>query len=406
MKKLWIWITSIFVVFGGILLLVELGSEKNYKKSIISSRLEGYADIVSKAESYPDVMPLLPEDIRVTVISTDGNVIFDSMDGGESLDNHLDRPEIIESLQSEQGCEIRESDTFKKEYIYFARKYGDTIIRTALPFELNQRRFMHPDWIIIVTLTLLLLVALLAVMLISKHFSAQSEKAAAQKLQKQKREMTDNIAHELRTPVSSIRGYLETISQNPGLPEEKRELFLQRAYSQTLRLSELIRDISIITKIEEAPSLLSREYLGIRRISEEVFEELSAQLCEKKMTVENDIPEQTSLKGNASLIYAIFRNLVENSIKYAGVGTTVHLSCSNKPEGKVEFDYYDTGKGVDPKYLERIFERFYRIPSESASKGEGSGLGLSIVRNAVAFHGGQISVENRSEGGLEFRFTI
>lgn len=403
-KKLWIWITAAFVVFGGILLALELGSEKNYKKSIISSRLEGYSDIVSKADDYGAVMGLLPENIRVTVLHKDGRVVFDSYEDSDSLDNHLSRPEILACIGGGQACSIRKSDTAGKEYLYFAKNYDGLLIRTALPFELGERRFLHPDWIIIITLCLLLLATLLSVMLISKRFGDKAEKAAAERLQRQKQEMTNNIAHELRTPVSSIRGYLETLSLNPELDSEKRRLFTERALGQSVRLSELIRDISLITKIEEAPALLGKEYLGLRKIADEVFDEFSSDILVKGDTLENAIPEQASLRANATLLYAIFRNLVENSLRYGGEGITLHLECSSRPDGKTDFLYYDTGKGVDKQYLDRIFERFYRIPSENT--GEGSGLGLSIVRNAVAFHGGEIKALNREEGGLEFRFTI
>lgn len=405
-KRLWIWITLVFAIFSGLMLGVELVSEYNYKKTILSSRLEGYADIVARVDDYQSTKDLLPQDIRVTVIRPDGEVIYDSFESAETLNNHLSRPEIAASLESGEGCSIRKSETSGMEYIYYARKYGSTIVRVALPFEVSQRRFLHPDWVILITVLLLFLVTVMAIVLISRRFNVEADKVTNQMLQTQKHQMTNNIAHELRTPVTSVRGYLETLVNNPEMAPEKRELFTERAYLQTLRLSELIRDIALITKIEEAPELLSVETLGVRKITEEVVDELSEHLSKAHITVNNEIPEGLSVKGNSSLVYAIFRNLVENTIRYAGEGVNIRIACLGEIDGKVNFLYSDNGKGVDPQLLDRIFERFYRIPSEERRHAEGSGLGLSIVRNAVAFHGGTVTASQTDPHGLTFNFSL
>lgn len=404
--KIWIWFTAVFAVFAGVAIALELATEHNYKKSILSSRLEGYADIVSKTTDYSLTLSLLPQNIRLTVIRPDGSVIFDSYETADSLSNHLSRPEIAECLKSGSGCSIRKSDTAGFEYIYFAHNYNGTIVRTALPFELNEKRFLLPDYMVLITLLLFFVAAAIAILFLTRRFSNDAQKDTAALLQSQKKLMTNNIAHELRTPVTSIRGYLETIVDNPSLPQDTRLLFTKRAYAQTLRLSELIRDISLITKIEEAPEMLSKEHLGIRKITDEVFDEFESAIKEKQIQVENYIAEGTSLKGNQTLVYAIFRNLVENSIKYGGEGITIRLSCRSNADGSLSFSYSDTGAGVSEEYLSKIFTRFYRIPKEESSRSEGSGLGLSIVKNAVAFHGGNIYALPLKPQGLEFCFTL
>lgn len=405
-RRLWIWISSVFAVFAAVMLAVELNSEHNYKKAILSSRLEGYADIVSRTDDYSAILSLLPPKIRLTVIRPDGSVLYDSFESADSLDNHLSRPEIASCTESKNGCSIRKSETAGIEYIYYACRYGDKIVRTALPFELSQRRFLHPDWMLLITIALLFLVTVLAIVIISRHFNSQANLETSIKLQSQKRAMTNNIAHELRTPVTSIRGYLETLVNNPRMEDRIRGQFTERAYNQSLRLSELIRDISLITKIEEAPELLSKECLGLRKIAEEVFEELSEGISQKKINVENLLSDELSIRGNHSLVYAIFRNLVENSLRYAGEGVTIRLSCSSTTDGFLNFIYYDTGPGVKAELLDRIFERFYRIPQEKGHDAEGSGLGLSIVRNAVSFHGGSIMASNLDPHGLCFSFSL
>ena len=404
-RRLWIWFTVVFAVFAAILVSVELSSEYSYKKAILSSRLEGYADIVSRTDDYSRTTALLPGEIRVSVIRPDGSVIFDSLEDAEAMGNHLSRPEIASCLEGAEGCSIRKSETAGIEYIYFAKKYGEIIVRTALPFETSQRRFMHPDWMLLITIALLFAAAVLAIWLLSLKVGADVRRDTDEKLQSQKKRMTGNIAHELRTPVTSIRGYLETLTNNPDMSSDKRDLFTERAYLQSLRLTDLIRDISLITKIEEAPELLTREYLGMRKLTDEVLDEFASAIADSGILVENLIAEDLSIKGNQSLVYALMRNLVENSIRYGGAGITVHIECSVH-DGMAHFTYYDTGKGVSKEHLGQIFERFYRVPEENAHRAEGSGLGLSIVRNAVTFHGGTITASRLEPHGLCFKFTL
>ncbi len=405
-KHHWQWITVVvFAIFTAIIALVELTSTHNYKKAVLSSRLEGYADIIARTDDYARSTALLPEKIRVTIIRPDGTVIYDSNEPSAIMSNHLSRPEIEASLNGKEGCSIRNSETAGIEYIYYARQYGDVIIRTALPFEITERRFMHPDWILLITIGLLFLAVVLILTIISRRLDAETERNTSEILSSQKRRITGNLAHEIRTPVTSIRGYLETLVNNPNLPADKKELFTERAYLQSLRLSDMIRDISLITKIEEAPELLTKEYIGIRRITDEIADEFAGPIADQNITIENLIPEELSIKGNQSLIYAVFRNLVENSIRYGGEGITIHMSCT-PVEGGFRFEYYDNGKGVREEHLSNIFERFYRIPEENSHKAEGSGLGLSIVKNAVAFHGGTIHASAVKPHGLRFTFTL
>ena len=188
------------------------------------------------------------------------------------------------------------------------------------------------------------------------------------------------------------------------MAEERRELFTQRAYLQTLRLSDLLRDIGLVTKIEESPEMIKVERFALKEIVDSVLDEFAEKISSRGMTVENSVPENLQMNGSPSLMYAVFRNLVENSYKYAGEGTEIHVEA--KP-GRCF--YYDTGVGVPPEMLDKIFERFFRIPGMTGTDWNvdtGSGLGLSVVRNAVGFHGGEIKASLRPEGGLSFEMTL
>lgn len=221
-----------------------------------------------------------------------------------------------------------------------------------------------------------------------------------------KQQMSNNITHELRTPVSSIRGYIETILECDGLSDERKRYFLERAYNQVIRLSELIRDVAIINKVEEAPETLHKENVSPHDIMAEVVEEFQQKIADNSITVENNIAPDITVYGNYSLVYSIFRNLVENAVRYAGRGVRICAECYNSDDDFCFFNFYDTGKGCPEEHLPRLFERFYRAEEGRTRDTGGSGLGLSIVRNAVAFHKGNISVRNRVGGGLQFLFSL
>jgi two-component system phosphate regulon sensor histidine kinase PhoR len=228
-------------------------------------------------------------------------------------------------------------------------------------------------------------------------------KPAKRKLLKQ--QMTENIAHELKTPVSSIKGLLETVLNNK-LDKARLIDFIRRAYSQTCRLTDLINDISLLTKIEEAGNLYPIEKVNIFQVITNVMVDLQAQIKEHQVNIILNIPEKTELNGNPGLLYSIFRNLFENVINHAGESITVIINKYLEDQGNYYFSFSDSGTGVPDKDIPRLFERFYRVDKSRDRKSGGTGLGLSIVKNAILFHKGEISVKNRKEGGLEFLFSL
>lgn len=221
-----------------------------------------------------------------------------------------------------------------------------------------------------------------------------------------KRQLTQNIAHELKTPVSSIQAYLETIVDNENLPHGKRQAFLERCYAQSNRLSRLLRDISALTRMDEAANMIEMEKVDINVLVANIVNEVSLELEEKQITVANSLKHKIQLRGNYSLLYSIFRNLMDNAIAYAGTNIYVNISCYREDENFYYFSFADTGTGVPMEHLNRLFERFYRVDKGRSRKLGGTGLGLAIVKNAVIIHGGSISAKNNPGGGLEFVFTL
>lgn len=220
-----------------------------------------------------------------------------------------------------------------------------------------------------------------------------------------KQQLTSNIAHELRTPVASIRGYLETLLNN-NLNDERRQHFIERAHNQALRLSALIDDTILINKMEEGEERFKRESIVLAELVNEVMNDMHECFEQSSITWHAKIDTNIVINGNRTLLYAIFRNLADNTVAHAGHDVVIHIE-SYIADGFVHCAYYDSGQGVDEKYLPRLFERFYRVDEgRTRGQGGGSGLGLSIVKNAVRFHHGNIVARNHAGAGLELIFTL
>ncbi len=222
-----------------------------------------------------------------------------------------------------------------------------------------------------------------------------------------KRQLTQNISHELKTPVSSIQGYLETILSIPDLDPTKRQLFLERCFAQSKRLTYLLTDISLLNRMDESNTLFDLESVDVAHIIREIVNETQLDFDKKGITVDMvNLPQKAVITGNSSLVYSIFRNLFDNAGTYAGENIRVILNCYRQDANYYYFSLADTGVGVAEEHLNRLFERFYRVDKGRARKIGGTGLGLAIVKNAVIFHKGEISAKNRPEGGLEFLFSL
>ncbi len=220
-----------------------------------------------------------------------------------------------------------------------------------------------------------------------------------------KQEMTSNIAHELKTPVTTLRGFLETLDTQ-NITEEKKKQFIHRAFLQSLRLSNLVEDVGLVSKMEEASGLFPLENLYPANVVNDVRIDLIDKLQNNNIRLFLSLNDDSKIKGNYTLLYSIFRNLIDNTIAHAGGDIDIYISNYLEDDEYLYFSYYDTGKGVDEKHLARLFERFYRTDEGRTRNSGGSGLGLSIVKNAIKYHNGEVMVKNKKDAGLEFLFTL
>ena len=391
------------------------------------------------------------KDLRITLVRPDGKVVYDNMSKDYNhFANHLNRKEIQDALRNGLGTSVeRQSKTLRHDYFYVASYYpqDSLIIRSALPYNNDLSKSLQADqhyiWFAIAAIIILTIVLYRFTNRLGKNISKLSifaykadhnESLEVEDLAKfpddelgeiaeriikmykriqttrkeqdiLKRQLTQNIAHELKTPVASIQGYLETILDNPHINEELKAQFLQRCYAQSERLTSLLRDISTLNRLDDGSDMIDFEAVDITQLVADITKETALERESHKMTFDNRLPERIVVKGNRSLLYSIFRNLTDNAIAYAGEGTTMTLEAKEQGN-KWHFIFRDNGQGVPTEHLARLFERFYRVDKGRSRKMGGTGLGLAIVKNAVLLHGGTIRVNNLPEGGLKFEFTI
>lgn len=239
----------------------------------------------------------------------------------------------------------------------------------------------------------------------SKRMDERISQAQANKENQMRRQLTQNIAHELKTPVASILGYAETMLEHPDMEEGTRRQFIERTQSQAQRLTALLQDISTLNRMDYAADLITMDRVDVSNIVEDIIDETALAASRKGIKVKNNLPGDIIVNGNASLIYSIFRNLMDNAINYAGNDKAITIDATQEAQ-MWRFTFADNGVGIPDEHLSRIFERFYRIDKGRSRSLGGTGLGLAIVKNAVQLHGGTIKALPSPGGGLSFQFSL
>lgn len=467
--KLYMSVLSVFLVFAVAFIVFQQTREKQFKVDTLNLKLQDYN---SHMDEYLRLFPDRSEQaldryvqshyiphLRVTLISLNGKVMYDSeLKDYSHVANHASRPEIVSALHNGAGSTVeRNSKTLKGDFFYSATCFpkDSLVIRSALPYTSDLSKSLKADqhyiWFAVATMLLLTIILYRFTRRLGDNiqrlrtFASRADhgesldtedlvgfpsdelgeiaeriikiykrlQTTRQEQDILKRQLTQNIAHELKTPVASIQGYLETILDNPNINDSMREQFLKRCYAQSQRLTSLLQDISTLNRMDDAPDMIGTEDVNISETVANIQKETALQLQQKQMSFVNKLPNDVMVKGSPSLIYSVFRNLTDNAIAYAGTGTTITLTAQpiedideEMKSPKWQFTFSDNGVGVPVEHLPRLFERFYRVDKGRSRKMGGTGLGLAIVKNAVLLHGGTIRVVNNFNGGLRFDFTL
>jgi len=578
-KRLFVYFFSVFILFTLLVLFFQYAREKKYRVGQLDNTLKNITQTchnyilnnrINQNSNYfliDSLTRILPQpDARITIIDLKGIVLYDnSVVEIQLMENHLNRPEVQESLYEEYGTSIRKSETTGKKYYYYSRYFGEYFIRVAVVYNIEVENFLKAEPVFIFFIALIFLIIWIILDFITRKFAESITKlkdfvirvrhnekfdtdiifpndelgeigneiihlynqlirakdslalekgklfnhlyvlnegvaffsndkkkiltnnhfiqylniisnklsVSAEdffqieelkniisfidnhlnqnqldlfdtlptmetsvqksgkffkiqsiifndrsfeiiitdqtKLEKNriiKQQMTSNISHELKTPITSIKGYLETILNDPEIEPEKRMYFIERANAQANRLTDLINDIVILNKIEETGDFFAFTKLNINELLDEILDDFQGLLIENQMKVEILFDDDIFVHGNRSLVLSVFRNLLENSVKYAGKNCTISIQMYRQDNNFYYFSLSDTGVGIPESHLSRIFERFYRIDTDRSRKLGGTGLGLAIVKNAIILHKGEISVKNRDKGGIEFLFSL
>ncbi len=553
----------------GSITFVQYKRERNFHSHQLDQQLDKYNLLINNYinkngytwDTLDEFVALFPDSgLRVTVVDTLGNVYFDSSVGeNQKLENHKNRPEFLSARAEGRGKAIRRSATTGVDYYYYAKKFPDFYVRSALPYNIELKALLKVNMFFMYFMVLILILSIIALYFITKNFTKSidrmrifTEKAKngeelevdvefpkdelgeissnmvmlykqlaktkdevnnereklinhlyisqeglgifsedkkeiltnpifvqyagflsdtneatseeifnvpelaeinvfidENKLNKQmhrkrmtiekdcrfffvqcivfhddtfeisindvtaqerenelKREITQNISHELKTPVSTIMGYMESILDNPDLPRERQAFFIERSFQQSQRLSALLQDISTLNKLDEKEKVYDKEESNLFNILQDVLKDVALEIEEKHFRVNHNLHIGHEIKGNTSLIYSIFRNLIDNALAYAGENVRIDINCYREDERFYYFTFADNGVGVNEEHLNRLFERFYRVDKGRSRKMGGTGLGLAIVKNAVIYHKGSITAKNTPGGGLTFVFSL
>ncbi len=383
-------LASLFTLFFGI---YEYQREHAFRADILHSQLQlnNYRWLEGAGDST----------IRVTVTDTLGNVLSDSEERDIThMGNHLQREEIQKALKQGSGYAIkRASETNGEKYFYSATRFDDRIVRSSVPYSAELTSSLTHDYTF-----LYYTVGIFALIAIAVYFRYRYEHSEREK-QRIKRQLTENAAHELKTPAATIEGYLETLVLNASMPQDKRQEFLERCYAQSRRMSSLLADMSTLTRLDEAHISRPQTMIDAAAILHQIAAETGSQFSQEGIQLQLSIPESMPMTGDASLVFSMFHNIFSNTLAYATEATYFKVQAKVYTD-RYQFTFIDNGAGVPATHLLHIFERFYRIDKGRSRRLGGTGLGLAIVKNIALQYGGSATAAITPGGGLTISIEV
>lgn len=375
----------------------------------------------------------IDKNVRITLVAKDGTVIADSQESANKLENHLNRQEIQQAIKNGEATVTRHSDTQGKKIYYFAKQLDNgNVLRVSTEAKSIGKFFS--DYIIYIFLCIIVVIvaAVFVSMGITKSivkpitqlgqsldnidkFKSDEElkplvnallqqKKKQKMLDKQKKQFTANVSHELKTPLTSIAGYAELIETGMAKPEDIKP-FAGVIRKQALRLVNLSEDIIQLSQLEESDDEdMSFESVNLYEIAQRCVEALNINAINKCVTL-NLTGEECYIRGKAQLVEELVYNLCDNAIRYNKENGNVTVTVTPLEKG-ASVSVKDTGIGIPEKYQERIFERFFRVDKSRSKATGGTGLGLAIVKHITQLHDAKLEISSEEGKGTEIIVTF
>lgn len=352
----------------------------------------------------------LTEDTRLTIIDGTGRVLADSdLYSVDSLENHLERKEVKDALENAYGYATRYSQSMEKHLLYVAAlsENGKVVLRMSVPYNniFDYMIVLLP--VLLVGMTIAFAVSVVIAARFSNHIASDEMKRQMEQMEKEKKirqEFFSNASHELKTPITSVRGYAELLCQDFAQDETSRKDFLGRILKETDHMTGLIDDILLISRLESKDAEVTLSRVSMRKVLDEVMESLEPQAAACQVSISGecgDIFLQASLQQMRELL----QNLISNGVKYNHPGGHVTAKIRREPAA-IYIEVTDDGVGIAPEDQQRVFERFFRVDKGRSRKMGGTGLGLAIVKHIAAYYGGNVSLTSELGKGSSFLVEI
>ena len=408
-----------------------------YRQTVttVEEEIHREADYISKAvqisgTEYLNQMDEVRANTRITWISTEGTVLYDSTEDEHTFENHKNRPEVKKAFAKGEGEDIRKSDTIGEEMCYYAEKMPDgTVLRVSRTMNSAMKSAFH----ILPFMIFLALVMIVTAWLLSKwqierlirpintldlenpleqemypelqpllerieQSNKEKEAVAAMR-----REFSANVSHELKTPLTSISGYAEIMKDGLVRPEDMQH-FSEKIYQEASRLITLVEDIIKLSRLDEGRVELEKEEVDLYELSREIISRLAPQAAKNRVRLELT-GESVKYTGIRQILDEMIYNITENAVKYNNPGGKVSVWAGNTLQGK-KVVVTDNGIGIPEDQIDRIFERFYRVDKSHSKERGGTGLGLSIVKHGVMLHHGEVHVESKLGEGTRIELVF
>lgn len=402
-------------------------------KNQVYDDLRAYAHVICQVEDVQELddSKYHPEmdDLRITLVDPQGNVKYDSIADEENMDNHKDRPEIVEAMEKGEGTAVRISNTISVHTLYYAVKLSNgDILRVGKDSDSIYRILRNTVFLVVILSVIILGTCGFLSHFLTKRLLIPIEKMATNldgisqdniysEMQpfvrtikeqhinilnnaRMRQEFTANVSHELKTPLTAISGYAELIGN--GMADEKDTVrFANEIHRSSDRLLTLINDIIKLSELDEKDQIFEVEQVNLYKAALNCIDmmEMQAQKQDVVLRLEG---EHCVITANKNLIDELLYNLCSNAIRYNNRGGSVVISVHHDGP-KVLLSVKDTGIGISKEHQERVFERFYRVDKSRSKQSGGTGLGLAIVKHIVAQHNAEMTLESEVGKGTEIK---